>query len=330
MAAYKIVPDTLLLLWGGGCRTNGEFGKDLSGVGIDDGRSIVFGYAKTQLRFSYTCGTENNDECFHAVGILCVYRKSVQYALSDDTAFGGGNKINDILNLWYELEILLNLLDAFGKHSFAVKQTVGLVDELNQVVAEAAAAQSYQIDASIANGFLAGDDVGWDVLTEPAAALNHHVAANLAELMAEHLGTDDGIIVDSYFAGKFGGIADDEMVAQHTVVGHVHVLHEQIVAAHLGRSFGGCATRNGHILADAVVVANLAQSFLALELQILWLGRQAGTGEHLVAVADTGTEINRYTILKDVVVADDGVAVNIAERADDIVLTQLGLGMHKG
>ena len=52
--------------------------------------------------------------------------------------------------------------------------------------------------------------------------------------MAEDGGTDDGVVVNNHFAGKFCGVANDDVVAQFAVMGYVYVFHQQVVAADTG------------------------------------------------------------------------------------------------
>ena len=63
----------------------------------------------------------------------------------------------------------------------------------------------------------------------------------------------------------------------------------------------------------------------SLELQILWLGRDAGTGEELVAVTNAGTEMDGYIVQEFVVVAYNHVLVDDAEGTNDIVVAQFSL-----
>ena len=131
------------------------------------------------------------------------------------------------------------LLYALLDKAFAVEQAVGIMDVVDQLVAESSAAQSHEVDATVAGGFFTCNDKRRDVLAETASTLYHHIAADVAELVAEHRCTDDGEIIDNHFSGKFCGVADDASVADDTVVGDVHVLHEQVVRTHLGASLGG-------------------------------------------------------------------------------------------
>ena len=116
------------------------------------------------------------------------------------------------------------------------------MDERYQLVAEAAPAQAYEVQAAIACGLLASDDVRRNVLTEAAAALYHHVATNLAELMTENDGADDSVVVNLHFSCEFRGVAYNDVVAENAIVGNVHVLHEQVVVSDNGSTLRGCTT----------------------------------------------------------------------------------------
>ena len=171
---------------------------------------------------------------------------------------------------------------------------------------------------------------GGDVETETASALNHYISANVAELMAEHCGTDDGIVVDNNLAGKLCGVADDATVAYFAVVGNVHVLHKEIIVAYNGLALAGCATADGDILTNTVVVANLAGCFLAAELEVLRLGAYTCPGKELIAVAYSCTSVDGDTVHEVVVVANHSVLVDIAEWPDNVVVAKFCLGMDKG
>ena len=64
-------------------------------------------------------------------------------------------------------------------------------------------------------------------MAEAATALNHDITSYPAELMAEHCCADNGIVVNDHLAGHLGGVAHYQAVAYDTVVGDVHVFHEQ-------------------------------------------------------------------------------------------------------
>lgn len=45
--------------------------------------------------------------------------------------------------------------------------------------------------------------------------------------------------------------------------------------------------------------------------------------KYLITVSYSCTIVYGYTVLENVVVSDDGILINIAERANDIVVTKL-------
>ena len=195
------------------------------------------------------------------------------------------------------------------------------MDKFYQIIAETMTAQSYEVDTTVAGRLLAGNDIRRYILAEAASALDHHVPTDVAELMAKDFGTDDGKVITADFTGELGGIANDQAVAKESVMGYMHVFHQQVIAAYSCRSFGSCATGNGYVLTDAVVVTYFAYCFLAFEFQILGLRGDACTREKLVVVANAGAIIDGDTILQYVVVAEHSILVNVAERADDVVVT---------
>ena len=242
------------------------------------------------------------------------------YSLSDNSSLGRTYEIYNILYFRCDGQLFLYLLNTLLNQSFGVQQTVGSVNQLDQFVAESPSTQSYKVDSGISDGLFASNDIRRDVLAGPTSALYHNITTDLAELVEEYRSADDGIVVHCHLSGKLGGISDDDIVTKHTVVSHMHVFHQQVVAAYNSCAFRGCASGNGHILTDAVVVANFANRILTLKLQVLGLCGYAGSRKNLVAVANTRAIVDGDAVLEDVIVADYGVFVNITERTDHIVV----------
>ena len=226
---------------------------------------------------------------------------------------------------------LANLSDAFLEEFAAlIKDVVGLVYGIDGLARETAAAQSDEVETTIGHGVAGGHAVGRDVLSCARTSAHHHVAADVAELVNEHGGTDDGKIVHDNLARKFGGIADDAAIANQHIVSHVHSLHKEVVAAHNGTSFGSGAAVDGHILADGIVVAHFSSGFLAAELEVLRDGTDDGTREDGIAAAHARAAEQGDAIHQCVVVANDYVLVDKAEGANLAVFADDGLGMDVG
>ena len=152
----------------------------------------------------------------------------------------------------------------------------------------------------------------------------------MAKLMAEHCGTNDSVVINGDFTGQFGRIAYDKTTSEDAIVGHMHILHQQVIATDSSGSFGGCTTGDGYILPDAVVVTKHAGGLFSLEFQVLRLGRDACTGKYLIVVSNAGTCMDSNTILKYIIITKYCVFVNVTERAYDVVVAELGLRMNKG
>ena len=154
--------------------------------------------------------------------------------LPDYSPFGRAYEVNNILYLRRKGKLFLDFLNAFFHNTLGVEYAVGIVNEVDKFVAETMATQSDNVDACVSYRLLTSYNVGGDVLTETGTTLYHHIAAYLTELVTQHFGTDDGVVVDDYLAGKLGRVAYNEMVSKYTVVGHVHVFHQQVVIAYDG------------------------------------------------------------------------------------------------
>lgn len=152
----------------------------------------------------------------------------------------------------------------------------------------------------------------------------------MAELVHEDGGADDGVVVNQHLTRDFCRISYDEVVAKETVMGDMDVFHQKAMVAYLSRTFGSRTSGYVHILTKTVEVSYLANAILAFEFQVLGLGGNASTCKELIVVADSRTIIDGDTVLQHIVVAQYRVTVDIAEWTYDVVVAQLGIGMHIG
>ena len=198
-----------------------------------------------------------------------------------------------------------------------------------QLIAESAAAQSNEVYSTIACGFFACDNEWRNVETETAASLNHHSSAYAAELVAEHCGRDYGTVVNNHLACKLGAVAYDTSVAYLTVVGNMHILHQQIAVSNHSLSLARRAAAHCDILAYAVVVADDAESVLTAILQVLRLCAYACAWKKLVAVAYSCSIVHGDAVGERVVVANHHVLVDTAKRTNNVAVADFCLWMHK-
>ena len=102
-----------------------------------------------------------------------------------------------------------------------------------------------------------------------------------------------------------------------------------VVVPLLGAALCCRSAVDGHILAYRVVVSDDAGCCLATVFQVLWLCRDACAGEYLVSRAHACSLVKCDGVLHHVVVAYDNVGVDIAERTDDVVVSQFGIRVYE-
>ena len=250
------------------------------------------------------------------------------YYLPEYSTLGILDKRADVLYLFRVGELFAGHSHTVLQHPLRVDDAIGFMDSLDSLTGESPAAQTYEVHTSIANGFFACNDVGRNVLTGTSTALEHNISPDVEELVEQTCCRNDGTVVDYHFSCKLRRVADDASVADDAVVSDVHILHQQVAVTYYRLTLRSSTATDGDVLANRIVIANFASGFLALELQILRLCRNRSTWENLVVVAQTGSKVERHAIQQLIVVANNHVFVNHTERADDIVVTQLGFWVN--
>src|SRR5690606_4720813 len=76
------------------------------------------------------------------------------------------------------------------------------------------------------------DHVGWNILTNCAAAPHHAVGANMDKLMKGGLAAQNGPIVYMNVAGQLHTVGDNGVRADLTVVRDMDVGHDPVVITH--------------------------------------------------------------------------------------------------
>ena len=74
-------------------------------------------------------------------------------------------------------------------------------------------------------GLTSCNDVRRDIFAETASALNHYMAAYMAELMHQYIGTDNSIVVNNDFTCHLGRVADNTSVTDQCIVCYMHPFH---------------------------------------------------------------------------------------------------------
>ena len=110
-------------------------------------------------------------------------------------------------------------------------------------------------------------------------------------------------------------------------MGYVDPFHQQVIVTYNGTSFGCCATVDGHIFADGIIVTYLGSCFFAPELQVLRNSTDDSAGKNGVTVSDAATIQDTGVGHYLVVVTDDYILVNEDKGSDFHVLADLRFGM---
>lgn len=169
---------------------------------------------------------------------------------------------------------------------------------------------------------------GGNVLSAAGTTTDHDVATDTAELMDEDIGGKDGEIVNDDFASELGTIAEDATVTDDIVVSNVHAFHKEIVGADYGAAFGSGASVDGDVFTDGIVITDFSGSLFATELEVLGNGTDNGTREDAVTITDTAAREDGDAVHEGIVVADDYIGIDVAERTDLAVFTDFGFGMN--
>src|ERR1039458_7746568 len=113
------------------------------------------------------------------------------------------------------------------------------------------------------------------------------MAADAAELVHAAVWADIHPVFDGYMTRQSHAVADDDVVADAYVVGHVGVGHQQVIAAYGGQqaaAFG--AAMDGDEFANPVAVADARLRSLALVLEVLRRHAHGAVREENVVFAD--------------------------------------------
>ena len=166
-----------------------------------------------------------------------------------------------------------------------IDDAVHLLDGMNLLGGESAAVETDRVDAAIGDRLAGCDSERRYILVDLRAALYHHVAADMAELMNKRTATDDGEIVHLHLAGELGTVRHDDMVMQDAVMRHVAVSHDEVIIADDGLALAECTAVNGNELTQDVIVADEGPGLFAVELQILRDSSDDSGGEDMAVLA---------------------------------------------
>ena len=230
---------------------------------------------------------------------------------SHDTSGGSTYEINDCIPLGARGNVRFDIPERLGSvHTIVINNAVDLLDCVDLLRCETAAIESDRVDTGISNRFAGGYDIRRDVFVNLRSALNHHMGADMAELMHECATADDSEVIDLHFSCQLRAVRHNDVVMQDAIMRDMAVRHDQIVGANDGFSFGSSTAMDGDELTEDTVISDDSPGLFAAELQVL--------GD----TADDG-------IRKDMaIIAEDHIIINIGERIYRDVLADLSLRAH--
>ena len=144
-----------------------------------------------------------------------------------------------------------------------------------------------------------------DILVDAAAAADERHRADGHELVHGDQSGENRPVVHGDVARELGPVGDDDAGADVTVVGQVHVAHDEGAGADGGRAGRLGAAIDGAVLPDPGSLPDLDPGLLAAELEVLRLAPEDGPDADTDARAEPDVALQRDAGLDPAAVADD-------------------------
>lgn len=226
------------------------------------------------------------------------------------------DEVNDILNLGTHRDLLTDFDDSVLEAEIAgIYQAVGIGNVTEDAFGHIDMAQDDGVDAMVACGIAAEDDVRRNVFLHATAALDEREAAHTDVLLDNSAGTLNGVVLDLTIAGNADVDTKHALIAHLGVMANMNLVHDEIAVADQCSLSLMYASGNDHILADGIVVANDKLSLCARSVvEILRFRTQDSVLVHLVVRPHTCAAQHTDIRMNDTVVTDFHVAFDVSER----------------
>ena len=236
--------------------------------------------------------------------------------MADDAMFGLFDKVQDVLYLGTHGDLLRYLqYGILEAEVTCVDEAVCVHDVAQYALGHADTLQYRGIDAVVAGGIAAQDDVGGHILLHTASALHKRVTTHADVLLDDCAVALDGTVEQLALAGDDGADAYDAVVVDGHVVADVYLVHEEIAVADGGGLVLIGASRYHDVFTDAVVIAYHDMCLVALHvMEVLGCGADDRILIDNVVVAHAGAFENAGMGHDDAVVTDNSVLVDVSER----------------
>ena len=170
---------------------------------------------------------------FSGKGCGCWEHVSKKKLLLGYTAIGRLDEAHQFGDIHGAVEREPHLFEGLGGIELRVQEkAIGALDGPDSFGSEAAALQADAIDPVTTRLAFGDDHAEWrDILGNHGRGAYIGKAADAAKLMDRRKGANGGVVLDRDVAGQRGAIGKNRMAAYNTIVGHMSLGHEQIVAA---------------------------------------------------------------------------------------------------
>lgn len=200
---------------------------------------------------------------------------------------------------------------------------VGMADMLNDLLVEPLMSHDKGVNAIIGDRLLGRHDIGRYVFLEAATGLYHRPGSYAASLAYQDISAEYHVVFHPTIAGDLGAVTEDTVVADMGVMGHMHALMQEVSAANHGASFRECGTVNHDVLADDIIIPDIDDRISPLIIEILRFRTDNSSVKHPVSTSHTGTAHHARMRHDHTVVADLHIFINICERVDRHIFSDL-------
>src|SRR5690349_6618738 len=184
------------------------------------------------------------------------------------------------------------------------QRAVRILQRSSLLFSKTGAGQSYGIQATHSRRISVTNKERQHILHDLRLPANHRVTTKPHELMRTHVVGQKNVVLDFYMTGQRHFIREDVVVTDDAVVRDVNAHHEEVARADASRLTRAVGAMKRAKLPNNVVVADLEETLLALELDVLRLA------------ADDGVFVNAIARAEPRKALDHGVSADFAVRTD--------------
>jgi hypothetical protein len=247
----------------------------------------------------------------------------------DDATPAFTDKSDDLISFIARRQLFLYVFKRLGSiHVLVIDAAVNIEDMVDAFYAEPSSFEADRVNAGIAERVSSGLDKGGHVFAYQGAAADKSMLPEVYELVNGAHAADDGIIANHHMTGHLGIVTENTVIANNAVVRNVAVSHDQAVVSHLCGPTVAAAAVNGHKFTDGRIVSNLYRGFFAFIFQVLGDGRYYSAWKDPAVPAYPGAFHNGNVAADPGAFAYFNIVVDNGKRVYFNVCRQLGIGMN--